>query len=166
MGRPAAAMRMGFDPSALNRKVKPGTAGRAMAYAKPYIGTLLLFLLVVMANASIAVANPLIYREIVNVGILTGNTTLIVQLALLVGAIGIVDAALGLLQTYMAARIGAEVVMSLRSPVVQPCAADAHRLLRPHPDRRAGEPTGHRCRPARAVPSPRCCPPWSATPSP
>ncbi len=113
MGRPAA--RMGFDPATLNRKVKAGTAGRAAAYAKPYVGTLLLFLLVVMANASIAVANPLIYREIVNVGILTGNTALIVQLALLVGVIGIVDAALGLLQTYMAARIGAEVVMSLRS---------------------------------------------------
>ncbi|MEJ0098227.1 MAG: ABC transporter ATP-binding protein [Pseudomonadota bacterium] len=114
MGRPAAAMRMGFDPASLNRKIKAGTARRALAYARPYAGTLLLFLLVVMTNASIAVANPLIYREIVNVGILRGDIPLIVKLALLVGVIGIVDAALGLLQTYMAARIGAEVVMSLR----------------------------------------------------
>jgi ATP-binding cassette subfamily B protein len=107
--------RMGVDPAALKRPVKPGTAKRAMGYAKPFTGTLLLFLVVVVIGAGIAVANPLIYREIVNVGILTGNTTLIVQLALLVGGIGIVDAALGLLQTYMAARIGAEVVMALRS---------------------------------------------------
>lgn len=106
---------MGMDPAALKRPVKKGTTQRAMGYAKPFIPTLLLFLVVVVVGAGIAVANPLIYREIVNVGILTGNTTLIVQLALLVGGIGIVDAALGLLATYMAARIGAEVVMSLRS---------------------------------------------------
>ena len=37
------------------------------------------------------------------------------QLALLVAGVGLVDAALGLAQTYLAARIGAEVVMSLRS---------------------------------------------------
>jgi ATP-binding cassette subfamily B protein len=105
---------MAMDPAALKRPVKPGTARRAMGYARPYVGTLLLFLLVVVANASIAIANPLIYREIVNVGILTGNTTLIVQLALLVAVVGLIDAALGLAQTYLAARIGAEVVMSLR----------------------------------------------------
>ena len=116
MARSARAMgRMAMDPSALQRPVKPGTARRAMGYARPYVGTLLLFLIVVIANASIAIANPLIYREIVNVGILTGNTTLIVQLALLVAGVGLVDAALGLAQTYLAARIGAEVVTSLRS---------------------------------------------------
>ncbi len=116
MARSARAMgRMAMDPAVLNRRVKPGTARRAMGYARPYVGTLLLFLVVVIANASIAIANPLIYREIVNVGILTGNTTLIVQLALLVGGVGMLDAALGLAQTYLAARIGAEVVVSLRS---------------------------------------------------
>jgi len=116
MARSARAMgRMAMDPAALQRPVKPGTARRALGYARPYVGTLLLFLIVVIANASIAIANPLIYREIVNVGILTGDTTLIVQLALLVAGVGLIDAALGLAQTYLAARIGAEVVMSLRS---------------------------------------------------
>ena len=115
MARPAGAMGlMAMDPTALKRPVKAGTARRALGYARPYVGTLALFLLVVVANAGIAVANPLIYREIINVGILTGNTTLIVQLALLVGGIGLVDAALGLGQTYLAARIGAEVVVALR----------------------------------------------------
>jgi ATP-binding cassette subfamily B protein len=105
---------MALDPSALKRPVKPGTARRAMGYARPYVGTLLVFLVVVVANAAIAIANPLIYREIMNAGILAGNTALIVRLALLVGGVGLVDAALGLVQTYLAARIGAEVVMSVR----------------------------------------------------
>jgi ATP-binding cassette, subfamily B, bacterial len=115
MARPAGAMRrLNMDPAALNRPVKAGTARRAMGYARPYLGILLLFLVVVVVNASIGIANPLIYREIVNGGILTGNTRLIVQLALLVGAIGLIDAALGLTQTWLAAKIGAEVVLSLR----------------------------------------------------
>jgi ATP-binding cassette subfamily B protein len=115
MARSARALaRMGADAAALKRPVKPGTASRALAYARPYAGTLALFLLVVVANASIAIANPLVYREIINAGILAGNTTLIVQLALLVAGIGLVDAALGLGQTYLAAKIGAEVVVSLR----------------------------------------------------
>jgi ATP-binding cassette subfamily B protein len=106
--------RMAVDPAALQRKVKPGTARRALGYARPYLGTLLLFLLTVAANGGIVIANPLIYREIVNVGILTANIPLIVKLSLLVAGIGLVDAALGLVQTYLAARIGAEVVVSLR----------------------------------------------------
>ena len=102
MARSARAMgRMAMDPAALQCPVKPGTARRALGYARPYVGTLLLFLIVVVANASIAIANPLIYREIVNVGILTGDTTLIVQLALLVAGVGLVDAALGRAQTYL-----------------------------------------------------------------
>ncbi len=115
MGRPAAAMRrMSIDPEALKRPVKAGTARRALGYARPYVAILVLFLLVVIANASITVANPLISAKIVDDGILKGNTTLIVHLALLVALVGVVDAALGLAQTYLASKIGAEVVLSLR----------------------------------------------------
>src|SRR6185369_634028 len=109
----------GADPAAVLRKVKPGTFKRALRYAKPHLGLLLLFLIVVVTAASIGIANPLIYREIINVGILTNNTPLIVKLALLVAALGLCDAALGLLQTYLATRIGAAVVMSLRTQLFQ-----------------------------------------------
>jgi ATP-binding cassette, subfamily B, bacterial len=106
---------LGMNPAALERKVKPGTTRRALQYAAPHLGLLLFFLAVVIVNATIGIANPLIYREIINVGILTGNTPLIVKLALLVAVIGILDAALGLLQTYLATRIGGAVVVSLRA---------------------------------------------------
>ena len=116
MNRPAGMIAgLGMNPSALERKVKPGTTRRALQYAAPHMGLLLFFLAVVIVNAAIGIANPLIYREIINVGILTGNTPLIVKLALLVAVIGIFDAALGLLQTYLATRIGGAVVVSLRA---------------------------------------------------
>src|SRR5689334_7959211 len=95
----------GIDPAAAQKKIKPGTFTRALHYAKPHVGLLLLFLLIVSANAGIGIANPLIYREIINVGILTSNTPLIIKLALAVAGLGILDAALGLLQTYLATRI-------------------------------------------------------------
>jgi ATP-binding cassette subfamily B protein len=68
MARPAAALgRLNLDPAALKRRVKPGTARRALRYARPFVATLLVFLVVVILNAMLAVANPLVYKEIVNV---------------------------------------------------------------------------------------------------
>ncbi len=108
-------MRMpGLDPAALQRKIKPGTTRRAVGYARPYLALLLLFLLVVLANGAIVVANPAHIPGDRQCRHSTGNTALIVKLALLVAGTGIADAALGLLQTWFAARIGAEVVVALR----------------------------------------------------
>ncbi len=105
------------DPAVLGRKVKPGTARRALSFAAPHSRSLLLFLLVVVADSSIAIANPLIYRQIIDKGILTGDSRLIVELASLIAGLGILDAALGLAQTYLASRIGAAVVVSVRTRI-------------------------------------------------
>jgi ATP-binding cassette subfamily B protein len=103
------------DSSVLTQKIKPGTVGRTLAFAAPYKRQLLLFLLVVVVNSSIGICNPLIYREIINVGILNGDSRLVVELAILVGCLGVFDALLGLSQTYLATRISSEVVVTLRS---------------------------------------------------
>jgi ATP-binding cassette subfamily B protein len=104
----------GQDSSVLKKKVKSGTAKRTIAFAALYAWLLALFLLVVIASASISIANPLIYRYIINDGILRGNAALIVRLAVLVAVLGLLDGALGMAQGYLSARIGARVVLSLR----------------------------------------------------
>ncbi len=120
MGGMFSAMRsLGQDASVLKKKVKPGTAKRMLAFASPYTGLLLLFLFVVILDAAIGVANPLIYREIINNGILKGNAPLIIRLAVLVAALGILDGAFGLTQSYLAAKVGARVVLSLRSKLFE-----------------------------------------------
>jgi len=78
-----------------------------------------LFLLVVIASASISIANPLIYRYIINDGILKGNAALIVRLAVLVAVLGLLDGVLGMAQGYLSARIGASVVLSLRTKLFE-----------------------------------------------
>jgi ATP-binding cassette subfamily B protein len=86
-----------------------------LAFAVPYKWLLVLFLSVVVLDAAVGVINPLIYRNIINNGILKGNSTLIIRLAILVACLGILDAALGLAQSYFSATIGARIVLSLRT---------------------------------------------------
>ncbi|HTD29376.1 MAG TPA: hypothetical protein VK660_08325, partial [Xanthomonadaceae bacterium] len=94
----------------LEQRIKPGTLRRTMAIAAPYASWLSLLAVVVVVNASISIAYPLIYRRIINDGILRGDAALIVRLAVLIAALGILDATLGLAQTYLGTRIGADVV--------------------------------------------------------
>ena len=103
------------DSKVLEQKIKPGTTRRTLAYAAPHAALLLVLLIVVITGATIGIANPLIYREIINQGILKQNIPLIVRLALLIAGLGVLDAALGLAQTYLATRIGADVVVTLRT---------------------------------------------------
>ena len=103
------------DSKVLEQKIKPGTTRRTLAYAAPHSSLLLVLLIVVVTGATVGIANPLIYREIINQGILKQNIPLIVRLALLIAGLGVLDAALGFAQTYLATRIGADLVVTLRT---------------------------------------------------
>lgn len=107
------------DSSVVKQKVKRGTAKRTLSFAAPYGWLLALYLLIVVVDAGIGIANPLIYREIINNGILKGNAQLIIQLALLVAVLGLLDGALGLTETYMSSKIGAGIVLSLRTKLFE-----------------------------------------------
>ncbi|HEX4049327.1 MAG TPA: ABC transporter ATP-binding protein [Steroidobacteraceae bacterium] len=97
------------------QKIKWATVRRTLGVAAPHSGMLLLFLVVVVVGSSIGIAYPLIYRAIINEGILKQNAALIIRLAVMIAGLGVLDAALGLGQTYLATRVGAEVVVSLRT---------------------------------------------------
>ena len=107
------------DPSVLKQKVKPGTAKRMLTFALPYTGLLAVFLCVVVVDASITIVNPLLYRQIINNGILKGNAALIIHLAIIIGCLGLFDGALGIAQTFLASKIGAGIVLSLRNRLFQ-----------------------------------------------
>lgn len=109
----------GQDASVVNQKIKPGTTKRTILFAAPYARLLVFFLIVVVVDATIGIANPLIYRDIINNGILKANSHLIIQLALLVGVLAIFDAALGLMQSYLSSKIGSRIVLSLRTKLFE-----------------------------------------------
>ncbi|NLO28822.1 MAG: ABC transporter ATP-binding protein [Actinobacteria bacterium] len=99
------------------QKVAPGTARRVLAFAAPYKRLLLLFLGLVVLSAIIGAANPLIYREIINEGIIGQRGGLIVLLALTVAGLAVVDAVLSLGERYVSARVGEGLVFDLRTRV-------------------------------------------------
>src|ERR1700683_1016630 len=91
------------DSSVLQETVRPGTTARIVALASPYAGMLAVFFILVILDAGIGIANPLIYRAIIDSGILLHNTSLIIELALLVGVLALFDAGLSLAQQYISA---------------------------------------------------------------
>ena len=105
----------GQDSSVTKQKVRPGTAKRMLAFARPYLPQLALFFVVVVADATIGVVNPLLFRRIINQGILQSDAPLIIHLAVIVGLLGLADGALGIAQTWLASRVGSGIVLSLRT---------------------------------------------------
>jgi ATP-binding cassette subfamily B protein len=105
----------GRDP----QKISWTTVRRTLGVAAPHARMLLVFFVVVLISSAIGVAYPLIYRAIINEGILRRNPALIVHLAILIAGLGVLDAGLGLARTYLAARVGAEVVASLRTKLFE-----------------------------------------------
>ena len=109
----------GQDASVLNQTVRPGTLKRTLKFAAPYVRLLAVFLLIVILDAAVGIANPLIYRSLINNGILKGNSSLVIQLAILVAVLAVFDGAFGLTQSYLSAKIGARIVLSLRTKLFE-----------------------------------------------
>ena len=101
------------------QQIQWATLRRTAGVAAPHARMLLIFFVVVVISSAIGVAYPLIYRVIINDGILRRDPALIVRLAILIGGLGVLDAGLGLGRTYLAARVGAEVVASLRTKLFE-----------------------------------------------
>jgi ATP-binding cassette, subfamily B, bacterial len=105
------------DDSVRKHRLAPGTGRRIVRFAAPYRGQLALFLLLVVVDAVIGTANPLIFREIINGGIAGHRSGLIVGLALLVAGLAVVDAGLSLAQRLVSARVGEGLIFDMRARV-------------------------------------------------
>jgi ATP-binding cassette, subfamily B, bacterial len=105
------------DESVRRHRLAPGTVRRMAAFARPYRRMLAGFLALVVLDAAIGTANPLIFREIINGGIVHHNSRLVVGLALLVAGLALVDAGLALAQRLLSARVGEGLIFDLRARV-------------------------------------------------
>ncbi len=105
------------DQSVQHEKVPKGTTRRILTFVSPYRGLLAVFLVLVVLDAVVSAANPLIYREIINKGILGKNSELIVALAVLVAVLAITDAGLTLVERFISARVGENLIYDMRTRV-------------------------------------------------
>jgi ATP-binding cassette subfamily B protein len=105
------------DQDVTKQRLAPGTVRRIARFAAPYRRILGVFLVLVVVDALMGVANPLIYREIIDRGILRHDRGLIVALALVVAGLAVLDAVFSLVQRYISARVGEGLIFDMREKV-------------------------------------------------
>jgi ATP-binding cassette subfamily B protein len=107
------------DQSVVRQQLAPGTLKRVARFAKPYRSMLLVFLVLIVVDAAIGASNPLIYRAIINDGIIHHHRSLIVVLAVVVAGLAVFDAGLSLWQRWVSARIGEGLIFDMRAKVFE-----------------------------------------------
>ncbi|MHB8680720.1 MAG: ABC transporter ATP-binding protein [Acidimicrobiales bacterium] len=105
------------DESVMEQKLPPGIVRRVFRFAAPYKRLLTTFLGLIVADALLGAVNPLIYRQIIDAGILRHHASVVVAMALLVGGLAIADAGLSLWQRWVSARIGEGLIFDMRARV-------------------------------------------------
>ena len=100
-----------------DQRLTRGTLSRVLAYARPFRGMISVFVVVVIVQAALAIAPPLLFREIIDRGVLAGDGRLVVRLALVVAAVAVGTAGLALLQRWCSSRIGEGLIYDLRTQV-------------------------------------------------
>ncbi len=105
------------DPSVARRRVSRATVRRILGFAEPYGGLIAWFLGTLVLGSVLVVAQPLLFRRIVDDGIAAGDTAVVTQTAVLVLVLALADAAIGLVGRWFSARIGEGLILDLRNQV-------------------------------------------------
>lgn len=108
---------MTADQSVKSQKLKDGTLARIASYATAYKFYILCFLLTVVIDAILIVATPLLLRKLIDDGVIPGNGALVTELALMVGAIAVLDALFKIAERWFSSRVGEGLIYDLRSQV-------------------------------------------------
>ena len=105
------------DPGDINRPVSRALVMRILRYARPYRRLVIAFLLTLVLASVLSVAQPLLFRRIVDDGISVGDASVVTWTAVLVGVLAIADSALGLVSRRLSAAIGEGLILDLRVQV-------------------------------------------------
>jgi ATP-binding cassette subfamily B protein len=105
------------DPTKGREGLTPGTTRRVVTFARPYLRPLLAFLVLVIVDAMLVVATPLLFKQIVDDGVLKHDRRLVTILALVIAALAVGEALLTLAQRWYSARIGEGLIYDLRVKV-------------------------------------------------
>ena len=105
------------DTSVTRQRLAPGLARRIAGYARPYAGIIAPFLLLVAASAIIGVATPLLFKAIIDDGIVPRNLSAIIWLSAATAGVALLEAACTLAQRWYSARLGEGLICDLRREV-------------------------------------------------
>ena len=105
------------DRSVADQTITTGTVSRIFGFARPYRREIIWFLVTLVFTSLLVVAQPLLFRRLVDEGIDAGNATVVTVSAVLVLVLAIVEAGIGLVGRWFSARIGEGLIFDLRTEV-------------------------------------------------
>ncbi|MEO5651634.1 MAG: ABC transporter ATP-binding protein [Marmoricola sp.] len=115
---PGVMMRsMRTDPSVVDQKLTRETVRRIAGFAVPHKKLILGFLVFVVLDASLVVANPLLVKKLLDEGVIGENLGLVVWLAVAMALVSVLDAVLGVGSGFLSSRIGESLIFDLRTKV-------------------------------------------------
>ena len=95
-------------------ELQEGTLRRVWTFARPYRGTIAVFLLSIIGAALLALVPPFVFRNIIDVAIPDSDRTRIVVLAAIAVAAAFGDAVLAIVQRWTSAKVGEGLIYDLR----------------------------------------------------
>lgn len=107
------------DSSVTRQRLAPGLARRIARYARPYTGIIVPFLFLVAASAVIGVGTPLLFKAIIDDGIVPRNLGVVIWLSLATAGVAVLEAAFTMLQRWYSARLGEGLIYDLRREVFE-----------------------------------------------
>jgi ATP-binding cassette subfamily B protein len=105
------------DPSVTEKPLTPGVTRRILTFAGPFRSQIIAFLVLVVIDAGLVVAPPLLVRRIINDGIVHHDRGIVVWTSLAIAGIALAEAVLSLAQRYYSSRIGEGLIHLLRTRV-------------------------------------------------
>jgi ATP-binding cassette subfamily B protein len=109
--------RMSQDPEIAQHQLSQGVVWRVLRFAKPYKLLIAVFVVLVVISAGLAVAPPLLFKQIIDNGILQGNRQVVITLSAVVAGLAVFQAVLTLIQRWFSSTIGEGLIFDLRTQV-------------------------------------------------
>jgi ATP-binding cassette subfamily B protein len=103
------------DRSVVATKISKQTRNRIFAFAKPFKRQIIIFITVVIAEASLVVSQPLLFKFIIDEGVAKSDRTVVIFGALCVAIIALVSAVISMIERWYSAQIGEGLIFNLRS---------------------------------------------------
>ena len=109
--------RMSQDPDVAEHQLSPGVVWRVLRFAKPYRVLISIFVVLVILLSALSVAPPLLFRQIIDNGILQGDRRVVIILSVTVAGLALLQAVLNVVQRWFSATIGEGLIFDLRTQV-------------------------------------------------
>ena len=109
--------RLGQDPEVAQHRLTKGVLPRILRFARPYRVLITVFVVLVIISSALAVTPPLLFKQIIDEGVLKGDRRLLITLAVTVAALAVAQGILGMVQRWFSSTIGEGLIFDLRTKV-------------------------------------------------